>query len=83
MKKALLGVVVVWFCSACGAPALRYKYEVNKLAASGKFEEAAQLITSKKRVYGKRDRILYNLDRASLLHDAQNPADSDPLLAKA
>ena len=83
MKKALLGVAVVWFCSACGAPSLRYKYEVNKLAADGKFEEAANLISGKKRLYGKRDRILYDLDRSSLLHDAQQPADSDRLLAQA
>lgn len=83
MKKVLLGVAVILVCSACGAPSLRYKYEVNKLAANGKFEEAAELITSKKRAYGKRDRVLYQLDRASLLHDAQQPVPSDGLFALA
>lgn len=83
MKKVLLGVVAIVACSACGAPSLRYKYEVNKLAAAGKFEEAAQLISGKKQAYGKKDRVLYDLDRSSLLHDAQQPAESDLLLAQA
>lgn len=83
MNKVLLGVAVVCICSACGAPSLRYKYEVNQLAAAGKFEEAARKVTAKQRTYGKRDKILYNLDRASLLHDAQEPAPSDTLFAQA
>ncbi len=83
MKKVLLGVTVILMCSACGAPSLRYKYKVNKLAATGKFEEAADVVSSKKRTYGKRDQVLYNLDRASLLHDAQQPVQSDVLLAQA
>ena len=83
MKKVLLGVTVILMCSACGAPSLRYKHEVNKLAAAGKFEEAAGVISSKRKMYGKRDRVLYKLDQASLLHDAQQPAPSDELLAAA
>ncbi len=83
MQKALWGVAVLLYCSACGVPSLRYKYEVNKLAAQGKFEQAADLISSKRRTYGMRDIILFNLDRASLLHDGQQPAQSDELLAQA
>ena len=53
----MCGVLV---CSACGAPSLRYKYEVNELAAQGKFERAANLVESKrKHMYGKRDTLLY------------------------
>ena len=77
----MCGVLV---CSACGAPSLRYKYEVNKLAAQGKFERAADLVESKsKHMYAKRDSVLYDLDRAALLHDAQDHAQSDALLADA
>ncbi len=74
----------VLLCSACGAPSLRYKYEVNNLAAQGKFERAADLVESKrKHMYGRRDTLLYELDRASLLHDAQKYPQSDELLADA
>lgn len=74
----------VLLCSACGAPSLRYKYEVNKLAAEGKFEQAADLVSAKrKHMYGARDTLLYDLDRSTLLHDANQPAQSDTLLADA
>ncbi len=84
MKKALLAIGAVWLCSACGAPSLRYKYEVNKLAAQGKFEQAADTVQAKaKNNYGTRDVLLYELDRGALLHDAQQPAASDALFAQA
>lgn len=74
---------VIW-CSACGAPSLRYKYEVNKLAAEGKFEQAADWVAAKrKHMYGARDVLLYDLDRSTLLHDANQPLPSDQLLADA
>ena len=74
----------VLMCSACGAPSLRYKQEVNKLAAQGKFEEAADLVQAKaQKVYSRRDALLYELDRGTLLHDAQAPADSDAHFARA
>ncbi len=74
----------VLLCSACGAPSLRYKYEVNNLAAQGKFERAADLVESKrKHMYGRRDTLLYELDRASLLHDAKKYPQSDVLFADA
>ncbi len=84
MKKALLVMCGVFVCSACGAPSLRFKHEVNNLAAQGKFERAANLVESKRKsVYGKRDTLLYELDRASLLHDAGQYPQSDVLLADA
>ncbi|MBQ3666791.1 MAG: hypothetical protein II913_01850 [Elusimicrobiaceae bacterium] len=84
MKKALLVVCGVLVCSACGAPSLRYKHEVNNLAAQGKFERAANLVESKRKsAYGKRDTLLYELDRASLLHDAGQYPQSDTLFADA
>lgn len=84
MKKALLVMCGVLLCSACGAPSLRYKHEVNNLAAQGKFERAAELIDKKrKNMYGKRDTLLYELDKSSLLHDAGQYPQSDSLLADA
>ena len=83
-KKALWGLVAVVCCSACGAPSLRYKHEVNNLVTQGKFDQAAGLVESKARkMYGKRDGLLYALDRGTLLHDAQQPAQSDALFAVA
>lgn len=84
MKKALLAVCGVVLCSACGAPSLRYKYEVNHLAAQGKFQEAADLVSAKARKnYGKRDILLVELDRGALLYDAGAYTSSDPLFAQA
>ena len=74
----------VFVCSACGAPSLRYKHQVNQLAAQGKFERAADLVESKrKNMYGKRDTLLYELDRGTLLHQAGQYPQSDVLFADA
>lgn len=84
MKKALLAVGAVVLCSACGAPSLRYKNEVNKLVAQGKFEQAADYVQAKaKHNYAAKDTLLYALDRGTLLHDAQQPVLSDGLFAQA
>lgn len=84
-KKAriwVLGLAVV--CSACAAPSLRYKSDVQKLMASGKLEEAAGHIEDKKnKMYAAKDVHLYALDKAVLLHDAHQPAQSDALLSQA
>lgn len=78
----LLGLMV--FCSACAAPSLRYKSEVNHLMAQGQYEQAALLVEGKKsKMYARQDRALAYLDQATLLHDALAPAKSDPLLAQA
>lgn len=84
-KKACLCVLVLaGFCTACSAPSLRYKTDVNKLTAQGKFENAAQHITSKEgKMYAKKDKHLYALDKAVLLHDAHQPRESDNLLSLA
>jgi len=77
-----MGLAVV--CSACAAPSLRYKTDVNKLLAQDKIEAADQHIQSKqKRMYAKKDVHLLYLDRATLLHDVNKPKESDFLLAQA
>ena len=85
MKKArafCLGLVL--FCSACAAPSLRFKTEVNKLVSAGQFKQAEEQILSKQnKYYKKKDATLFYLDRASLLHDAGQPAESDALFASA
>lgn len=86
MKKARvlwLGLAVV-LCSACAAPSLRYKSDVNKLIAEGKFQEAEALVSSKKgKFYTQKDSTLFYLDRAALLHDGQQPRKSDELFEQA
>ena len=74
----------VVLCSACGAPSLRYKNEVNKLAAQGRFEQAADYVAANaKHNYSAKDSLVYALDRGALLHDAQQPVLSDGLFAQA
>lgn len=81
-RICLLGLALV--CSACAAPSLRYKTEINRLSAAGKFREADERVTAKKnKLYKKKDAVLFYLDRAALLHDAQDPAASDEILASA
>ncbi len=81
-RICLLGLALV--CSACAAPSLRYKTEINRLSAAGKFREADERVTAKKnKLYKKKDAVLFYLDRAVLLHDAQDPAASDEMLASA
>lgn len=81
-RICLLGLALV--CSACAAPSLRYKTEINRLSAAGKFWEADERVTAKKnKLYKKKDAVLFYLDRAVLLHDAQDPAASDEMLASA
>lgn len=81
-RICLLGLVL--FCSACAAPSLRYKTEINRLSAAGKFKEADERVTAKKnKLYKRKDAVLFYLDRAVLLHDAQDPAASDEMLASA
>jgi len=85
MKKArvyLLGLIV--FCSACAAPSLRYKTEINNMTAQGQFKEAADKIEAKRtKNYSRQDRALAYLDEAVLLHDAGESAKSDELFAQA
>lgn len=81
-RICLLGLALV--CSACAAPSLRYKTEINRLSAAGKFREADERVTAKKnKLYKKKDAVLFYLDRAALLHDAQDPTASDEMLASA
>lgn len=83
-KKAYVLLGLVLFCSACAAPSLRYKTEVNRLAAAGKFEEAEKHIVSKQnKMYAKKDVHLAQLDRAALLQDGYKSAESDRLLSFA
>ena len=81
-RIGLLGLALV--CSACAAPSLRYKTEVSQLMSGGQFQEAAeQLQKKKKKLYNRGDSVLFYLDKGVLLHDAQDPAASDELLAQA
>ncbi len=87
MKQArsfALLLAVLMCCCACGAPSLRHKKNVNKLLAAGEFGAAQQrLETAQKTEYKERDRLLYQLDTAAVLHDGGQYAQSDARLAAA
>ena len=84
MKARVYWLGLLVFCSACAAPSLRYKTDINKLVAAGKFQAAAEMVATKQnKMYAKQDDALANLDRAVLLHDSQETVQSDRLLAQA
>ena len=77
-------LTVLLCCSACGAPSLRHKKDVNKLLAAGDFAAAEQkLEAAKNKEYKQRDALLYYLDTGAVLHDAGRPAESDQRFAWA
>lgn len=81
-RVCLLGLVLL--CSACTAPSLRYKKEVQGLLSSRKIEEAAVRVeTAKEKHYSERDASLFYLDKALLLHDSHQPHESDILFSSA
>lgn len=77
-------LTVLLCCTACGAPSLRHKKDVNKLLAAGEFAAAEQkLEDAKNKEYSKRDSLLYYLDTGTVLHDAGQSAQSDARFALA
>lgn len=77
-------LTVVLCCSACGAPSLRHKQEINRLLAGGEYAAAEQkLDKAKNKEYKKRDALLYYLDSGVVLHDAHESAQSDERFALA
>ncbi len=77
-------LTVILCCSACGAPSLRHKKEVNKLLAEGNFAAAEQkLEKSQSKQYTQRDALLFYLDTAVVLHDEYKAQESDMRFAWA
>lgn len=84
MKAHVYVLGLLLLCSACTAPSLRYKKEVQGLLASQKIEEAAVRVeNAKEKHYSERDASLFYLDKALLLHDAHLPHESDILFSSA
>lgn len=82
VRAAVIGLAL--FCSACAGPSLRYKKDINRLVAAQNFIPAvSQLEENKNKLYKEKDAALYFLDKAALLHDAQQPAKSDEALSTA
>lgn len=77
-------LTVILCCSACGAPSLRHKRDVSRLLAQEDFAAAEQkLEEAKNKEYKQRDALLYYLDMGAVLHDANQPAQSDELFDQA
>ncbi len=77
-------LTVILCCSACGAPSLRHKKEINQLLAAEDFAAAEQkLEAAKDKEYKQRDALLYYLDTGTVLHDEYQAAQSDERFALA
>ncbi len=77
-------LTVILCCSACGAPSLRHKRDVSRLLAQEDFAAAEQkLEEAKNKEYKQRDALLYYLDMGAVLHDGNQPAQSDVLFDQA
>lgn len=77
-------LTVLLCCSACSAPSLRHKKEINKLLAAQSYPAAIEKIESAKdREYKQRDALLYYLDSGTLLHEAGEYTASDRRMAWA
>ncbi len=77
-------LTVILCCSACSAPSLRHKKDVNKLLANKDYTAAvAKIESGKNKEYSRRDRVLYYLDSGAVLHDAEQYKESDQRLSQA
>ncbi len=77
-------LTVLLCCSACGAPSLRHKKEINKLLSAGEYPAALEKIESaKNKEYKQKDALLYYLDSGAVMHDAGEYAGSDERMAQA
>ena len=82
-RAALLVAGLLAAClSACSQ--FRELYPtINGMAASGKYDEAAQFVEKHKDDYGDRNFVLYQMDRGTLLHYAGKYAESNKAFAAA
>lgn len=70
--------------SACIPPSVAYRENLSALVADRQYAEATQAIDeAREPKYGDKDRVLYWLDKAAILHAARDYAGSDALLDKA
>lgn len=77
-------LTVLLCCSACGAPSLRHKKEINKLLVSHQYPAAIEKIDSaKNKEYKQKDALLYYLDSAVVLHNDAQYDRSDAHLSQA
>ncbi|MBQ7908308.1 MAG: hypothetical protein IJ311_02275 [Elusimicrobiaceae bacterium] len=85
MKARYLTLLTVLLCcSACGAPSLRHKKEINKLLVSAQYPAAIEKIEkAKDKEYTQKDALLYYLDSGTLLHDNAQYLSSDERFALA
>lgn len=73
---------VPFLFSAC-APVIKHYPLIDSYLAQQQFIEADRLIIKNKAKYGKRNSVLYNLDRGMILHLAGQFAKSNIFLTKA
>ena len=79
------GVLLVWFgflCLGCGSSFSHYA-KVDRSLSEGHSEQAVQIIQEAEDDYGKKNRLLFLLDKGMVLHLAGQYAESNTVLEKA
>lgn len=76
-------IVMCAVLSACAAPSAAHKMDLNARLASRDWSGAEAQLVSAKDQYGERNSVLFQLDRAAVLHAAGRYQESDALLDEA
>jgi hypothetical protein len=70
--------------AACAPPSVAYRQHLSSLVEERQYAAAVQAIDeAREPKYGERDRVLYWLDKAAVLHAARDYKESDELLDQA
>ena len=81
--RALTLIIAATVFHGCATPAAYY-HNMNSLVAAGRYGEAAAAgEQSRQKVYGRKNELLYHLDRGFLLHIAGSYAESNEAFENA
>ncbi len=83
LKLCLLGLGFLFFVPACASAPPNVQPQVNSLIVANKAEKALAMMDSIKDAYGKNNELLFDLDKALVLHLAKNYTDSIQFFEKA
>jgi len=84
LSRLLPAAVLLAAATGCAGPSAAYKLDLHQKLAAGQYQAAAARIEElKDEQYGQRNAVLYWLDMAAVLHDADKYVESDRLLDKA
>lgn len=82
--RGLIPLVALWLLAACAGPSASVRKNLDLLIAEHQYDKAESLIDRNKLTeYGKKNMVLYYLDRGGVLHDAGKYKESDESLETA